>query len=208
MAAKKSTKKRKAKTSKKKATTTEVAVVAEVVEEKRQDTDQVVLNPKQALLLQLYYDPKSPTWGSARGSAIAAGFSENYANQFTYHKPEWFIGFHRKNSLIDKIETHFQEVMELPNITQAMGAFGPIEKKQVITEETGEVYKSGKRKGQPKTKKRTIKVPVYVPNVAVIKAKNEVAKIAAPAHDPDRYGKKSNTNNFIFNMTQDREKYA
>ena len=100
-----------------------------------------------------------------------------YANQFTYHKPEWFIGFHRKNSLIDKIETHFQEVMELPNITQAMGAFGPIEKKQVITEETGEVYKSGKRKGQPKTKKRTIKVPVYVPNVAVIKAKNEVAKI-------------------------------
>lgn len=205
MASKKATKKGNSKSprnkSNKKTETTEVTVV----EEKRQD---MVLTPRQALFLQLYHDKESPTWGNAKQSALAAGFSESMANQITYLRPQWFVDFCRQNSLIDKIEQHFTEVMNLPNVTQAMGAFGPIEKKQVIVEETGEVYKSGARKGQPKTKKKTVKVPVYVPNVAIIKAKNEVAKIAAPAHDPDRYGKKANTNNFIFNMTGDRQKYA
>lgn len=204
-------KKGKSKSPSKKATkkkTEEVAVA--VVEENKEVEERkaVELTPRQALFCQLYFDPQSPTWGSARGSALAAGFSESMANQITYLKPDWFVEFCRANSLIDKIEGHFQEVMNLPNVSQAMGAFGPIEKKQVIHEETGEVYKSGKKKGQPKTKKKTIKVPVMVPNVSVIKAKNEVAKIAAPAHDPDRYGKKPNNTNFIFNMTEDRQRFA
>lgn len=179
------------------------------VTEERQVSEPIKLTPKQALFLQYYLDPESKTWGSARGSALAAGFSESMANQITYLRPKWFVEFCSNTSLIDKIEGHFQEVMNLPNITQAMGAFGPLEKKEVIHEDTGEVYKSGKKKGQPKTKKKTIKVPVYVPNINVIKAKNEVAKIAAPAHDPDRYGKKAGGgNNFIFNMTEDRQKFA
>lgn len=213
MASKKATKKGNSKSprnnSNKKTETTEVTVV-----EKERKTNPNGVNqytdpdPRQALFLQLYFDHQSPTWGNAKQSALAAGYGESMANQITYLRPQWFVEFCRQNSLIDKIENHFAEVMNLPNVTQAMGAFGPIEKKQVIVEETGEVYKSGKRKGQAKTKKKTVKVPVYVPNVAIIKAKNEVAKIAAPAHDPDRYGKKANTNNFIFNMTGDREKYA
>lgn len=211
MASKKGNSKSPRKNSKK--TTTKAKAEVAVVEERRDEVenkdDVQILEPRQALFLQLYYDPKSPTWGNARGSAIAAGYDEDYANQITYRKPEWWLGFVRKQPLIDKIELHFDEVMSLPNVTQAMGAFGPIEKKTVIVEETGDVYKSGKKKGQPKTKKKTVKVPVYVPNVAIIKAKNEVAKIAAPAHDPDRYGKKaSGNNNFIFNISPDRERYA
>lgn len=196
----------------KKATTeakAEVAVVEERQDEDENKDDIQILEPRQALFLQLYYDPKSTTWGNARGSAIAAGYDENYANQITYRKPEWWLGFVRKQPLIDKIEQHFDEVMNLPSITPAMGAFGPITKTETIVEETGEVYKTGKRAGQPKTKKKRVKVPVYVPNINVIKAKNEVAKIAAPAHDPDRYGRKSGgNNNFIFNMTGDRERFA
>lgn len=188
-------------------TTTEVTVIPE--QDKSHEVDEgQVLSPQQALFLQLYYDPKSPTWGNARGSAIAAGFSEEYANQITYRKPAWWVGMVRTQNLMDKIEQHFDEVLSLPNITQAMGAFGPLETKQVIIEETGEVYKSGKRKGQAKTKKKTIKVPIFIPNVAIIKAKSEVAKLAAPAHDPDRYGKKAGNNNkFVFNMAVVRERY-
>lgn len=177
----------------------------QTVEEKRP----TVLTPRQALFCQFYFDHQSPTWGNARQSALKAGFDEAYANRITYDQPQWFSDFLRNNTLIDKIERHFTEIMSMPNITQAMGAFGPIEKTKVVVEETGEVYKTGAKKGQPKTRKVKIKVPVYVPNVALIKAKNEVAKIAAPAHDPDRYGRKqSGTNNFIFNMAADRQRFA
>lgn len=183
---------------------TETAV--SVVPEERQS--EVVLTPQQALFLQCYYDHQSPTWGNARQSALRAGFTDEYACSITYKMPKWWAEFVGKSSLIEKIERHFLEVLSMPNITQAMGAFGPIEKKEVIIEETGEVYKSGKKKGQPKTRKRTIKTPVYVPNIPLIKAKNEAAKIAAPAHDPDRYGRKQGGNKFVFNMAPDRERYA
>lgn len=180
-----------------------------VVEEKGLEADVgTILTPQQALFLQLYFDRESPTWGNAKQSAIRAGFSEEYANTITYLRPKWLSEFIGQRSLISKIEAHFDEVMNMPNVSQAMGAFGPIEKTEIIIEETGEVYKSGKKKGQKKTRKVKIKTPVMVPNISLIKAKNEVAKIAAPAHDPERYGKKAgNTNKFVFNMGPIKEKY-
>ncbi len=177
-----------------------------VVPEERQEVSQPT--PQQALFLEYYYDHHSPTWGNAKQSAIRAGYTEEFACTITYKMPKWWSEFVRQNSLIDKIEKHFQEVLSMPNITPAMGAFGPIEKKETVIQETGEVYKSGKRKGQPKTRRVTIKTPVYVPNIPLIKAKNEAAKIAAPAHDPERYGKKPGGNKFIFNMAPERQRFA
>lgn len=190
---------------------TEITVVKEIeqieVPEERQEVDKFA-DPRQALFLQLYYDRESPTWGNAKQSAIAAGFDYDYSCQITYRKPKWWLDFVRQENLVSLIEQHFTEVLTMPSVTQAMGPFGPIEKTETIIEETGQVYKSGKKKGQPVTRKKKIKVPVLVRDVSIIKEKTAVAKIAAPAHDPDRYGKKANTNNFIFNMTGDREKYA
>jgi len=203
--AKKATSKAKSKSPQTPKKVEETAVTILPAEERQESVE---LTPRQALFLQLYYDHHSPTWGNAKQSALKAGFSESMANQITYLKPQWFVDFCRQNSLINKIEAHFQEVMELPNITQAMGAFGPLERTEVVQEEVG-VYKTGKKKGQTKYKKVKIKTPIFVPNVQVIKAKNEVAKIAAPAHDPDRYGRKQGGGNkFIFNMAPDRERFA
>lgn len=166
-------------------------------------------DPRQSLFLQLYYDRESPTWGNAKQSAVAAGFDEDYADQITYRKPKWWLGFVRQEGMADLIEKHFHEVMTLPTVSQAMGAFGPITQTVVIDEPTGEVYKSGKRKGEMKTKKKKMKMPVMVPNISVIKAKTAVAKIAAPAHDPDRYGKKDQGNNvFNFNFKAIKNEYA
>lgn len=184
----------------KKATTAEVAVV-----EKR--AEEIVTDPRRALFLQLYYDRESPTWGNAKQSAISAGFDDDYANQITYRKPEWWLGMVRQSDIGSLIEQHVTEVLNMPIVTQAMGPFGPIMKTETIVEETGEVYKTGPRKGQPKTRKKKIKVPILVRDVSMIKEKTAVAKIAAPAYD-DRYKKANNTNNFIFNMTEDRQRFA
>ncbi len=190
-----------------KITPTELVTVED--KEKSLEVDEgTILTPQQALFLQLYYDRESPTWGNAKQSAIAAGFEYNYANQITYKRPEWWIGFVRQKSLISKIEEHFDEVMNLPNVSQAMGPFGPLTVTELRAEDTGEIYKTGKKKGQKKIRKVKVKIPVMIPNISLIKAKNEVAKIAAPAHDPERYGKKAgNTNKFVFNMAPTKEKY-
>lgn len=166
-------------------------------------------DPRQALFLKYYYDNTSPTWGSARGSAIAAGYDEDYANQITYRKPAWWLGFVRSQDISGLIEQHVHEVLSIPVVQQAMGAFGPIEKTEIIKEEAG-VYKTGPKKGQVKYKNTKIKTPVMVANLQVAKVKTEVMKLAAPAHNPDMYNrnKAGGGNKFIFNMMGDREKYA
>lgn len=182
-----------------------VATPAVLPEEKSivESKDAPILTEQQALFLNYYYDSESPTWYNAKQSAIKAGFGENYACQITYRKPDWWLDMVRRSPLIGKIEQHFDEVMNLPNVTQAMGAFGPIFTKEKVREQVG-YFKNGK----PKFKVKTIKTPVYVANTQIIKAKNEVSKIAAPAHDPDRYGKKAGNNNkFVFNMAVVKERY-
>lgn len=189
-------------------TTTEVTVIPEQDKSLEASESEIILTEQQALFLDYYYDPGSPTWYNAKQSAIRAGFGENYACQITYRQPDWWLDMVRRQPFIKKIEKHFDEVLNLPNTKHAIGLTGLLYRTEVYTEETNEVYKTGKRAGQKKTRKVKMKVPIIVADIAVIKAKNEVAKLAAPAHDPDRYGKKATNNNkFVFNMAPVREKY-
>ena len=159
-------------------------------------------DPRQALFLQLYYDNKSPTWGNAKQSAIAAGFGQEYANVITYKMPLWWSEFVRQTDIASLIEKHVSEVLTLPNVTQAMGAFGPITTTETIRVE--KTYKNGKTR----LVNKKIKVPVYVPNINVIKEKTAVSKLAAPAYDPDRYGKKDGPKfSFSYNRTEIVDKY-
>jgi len=179
-----------------------------VVQEKSLDLTEDVdrydsKNPRQALFLQLYFDHRSPTWGNAKQSAIAAGFSEEYADVITYQQPKWFSDFIGQQDIASLIEKHVAEVLNLPTVTQAMGAFGPI-----TTTETIKVEKTFKN-GKTRLVNKKIKVPVYVPNINVIKEKTAVMKIAAPAHNPEKYGKKTGgNNNFFFDMRQTKERYT
>lgn len=164
-------------------------------------------DPRQALFLNLYYDHTSPTWGNAKQSAIKAGYTEQFADRITYKMPQWWSGFIRQQDTASLIERHVTEVLSIPVVQQAMGAFGPLEKTEIIKEEIG-VYKTGPKAGQPKFKNVKIKTPIMVANMQVAKVKNDLIKIAAPAHNPDMYAKKINNNKFIFNMAPDREKFA
>lgn len=182
-------------------TTTEVTVIPE---ERLPNGEVEILTPQQSLFLKYYYDTGSPTRGDAKNSAIAAGFSEEYSSTITYKRPKWWsVLVGQENSVKDLIEQHIVETLTLPSVTQAMGAFGPVFNKEKVKEQVG-TFKNGK----PKFKVKTVKTPVFVPNIQVIKAKTEVSKLAAPAHDPDRYGKKAGNNNkFVFNMALVRERY-
>lgn len=177
-----------------------------IVEEKSLDSEQYdAANPRQALFLQLYFDPKSPTWGNAKQSAIAAGYSEEYADTITYLQPKWLSEYIGRIDIASLVEKHVVEVMTLPTVTQAMGAFGPLEKTEEVTEQVG-FYKNGK----PKFKKKKIKTPIMVANLGIIKEKTAVMKIAAPAHNPEKYGRQEGGNkfSFTFDMRGTRERYT
>jgi len=187
----------------KKAATKAVAIV----EKERSLVDEycdefVISDPRQTLFLQLYYDKASPTWGNAKQSAIAAGYTEEFACRITYKMPKWWSDFIRQTDIASLIEKHVAEVLTLPSVTQAMGAFGPI-----TTTETIKVEKVLKN-GTTKLVNKKIKVPVMIPHMGIIKEKTAVIKIAAPAYDPDRYGKKDGPKfSFSYNRTEIVEKY-
>lgn len=164
--------------------------------------DYDITDPRQALFLQLYYDKESPTWGNAKRSAMAAGFDTDYANQITYRRPKWWLEFVRQSDIASLIEMHVSEVLNLPNVTQAMGAFGPL-----TTTETIKVEKVLKN-GTTKLVNKKIKVPIYVPNIPLMKEKTAVSKLAAPAYDPDRYRQKAGGNKFVFNISPDRDRFT
>lgn len=189
-------------------TTTEVTVIPGNELSLDVDENKIILTPQQAFFMSCYSDPDSPTWGNAKQSAIRAGFSVEYANTITYLRPKWLSEFIGQQNLIKKIEGNFDDVLNMPNVSQAIGMTGPIFRTEIRIEETGEVYKTGKRAGQNKTRKIKEKVPVMVPNLKLIKEKIAIAKLAAPAHDPDRYGRKpANNNKFVFNMAPIKERY-
>lgn len=165
-------------------------------------------DPRKARFLIAYFNQDSPVHGNMKQSAIVAGFSEEYANNLSALMPKWLSDFIGRRDLGTEAENHMRMVMSLPIVKQAMGPFGPIEKTETITEDTGEVYKSGKKKGQRKTRKKKIKVPVLVYDVSMIKEKTAVSKIVLPAYKPDVYGKKEGSSvKFSYNVHEVRQRY-
>ena len=47
------------------------------------------LTPQQTEFLAHYLDPKSETYSNAKGSALKAGYSEEYAKNITGQLPNW-----------------------------------------------------------------------------------------------------------------------
>lgn len=97
-------------------------------------------DPRQKLTWELYVDPKSETFANAYRSAMKAGYTEGTSAQITTEN--WFSDKLRRMNLLSKAEKALDEVLDLPNQVQAMGAFGPIyegkgnDKKAVMTHAT------------------------------------------------------------------------
>lgn len=176
----------------------ETALTVDVIE----IPEYISTDPRKALFLRMYFDKESPTWGNAKQSAIRAGFSEEYADCITYQKPKWFTDFGQQQNFVDLAEGHLREVLTLPNVSQAMGAFGPLVKRIP----TGK-FEYKKIKGKRKKVEIFLEEPIIVPNTSVIKVKNEAAKLVLPAYNP-AYAKNAGPRvSFNFNVKAARERY-
>lgn len=77
-----------------------------------------ILNPQQELFLERYTNPKSPTFGNAVQSALAAKYSEDYANNITALMPDWLMENIGDMRRLKKAEKNLTEVQELPAINE------------------------------------------------------------------------------------------
>lgn len=75
-------------------------------------SNQYHLDPRQKLCWELYVNPKSETFGSARASAIKAGYTEETANQITV--ANWFLVKSRRSTLFEKAEKVLEDMLTMP----------------------------------------------------------------------------------------------
>lgn len=164
--------------------------------------NQYEIDPRQALFLAAYMDPKSETFSNALQSALKAGYSQEYAESITSKMPAWLSESVGSSAMVMQAEAHLKEVLAMPIVVQAMGAFGPLyEKKETMRKKT---YKNGKTR----MVKHIEKVPVMTINTTRVKEKTKVAEITLEAHAPATYGKQRGPKlSFTFNAHGARARY-
>lgn len=74
--------------------------------------NQYKVDPRQALFLQYYLDPKSKTFSNALQSALKAGYAQEYAERITAQMPTWLAEKLRDEYLISKAEENLREFLE------------------------------------------------------------------------------------------------
>lgn len=163
-------------------------------------------DPRQITFFVGYTDPESPTYSNAYQSAIAAGYSETYAKNITSRIPDRVAEIVRSELRVKKWEHHFDEVLEMPIITQAMGAFGPLFD-HIPTGEFEDIFNKKTKKIERKEVMR--KEPIMTYNTSRIKEKTKAGEVILSALKPSVYGKKSSPTQAIqINFGGMKDKYA
>jgi len=69
-------------------------------------------DPRQAVFLSYYLDPKSGTFSNAYQSAIKAKFSEEYAQNITGQMPTWLSEAISDQSMLSKAERNLDKFLD------------------------------------------------------------------------------------------------
>lgn len=72
-----------------------------------------ILTPQQELFLERYTNPKSPTFGNAKQSALEAKYSETYADNITTLLPDWLLENIGDMKRLKRAEKNLDEVQNL-----------------------------------------------------------------------------------------------
>lgn len=165
-------------------------------------------DPRQALFLSYYLDPTSPTFSNAKQSAIRATYSEEYADNITSQMPAWLSDSLGHARMVERAERHLDEVLGVPILVQAMGAFGPLFRKIP----TGQ-YKYVTKKGKRKKVEMFDEEPIMVYNPSLMREKEKAVEFVLAAHKKALYGKEPKQANspgiaIQVNVDRDREKFA
>lgn len=147
-------------------------------------------DPRQAMFLALYLDPKSDTFSNGLQSALAAGYSQEYAENLLAKMPAWLsdkVGEINRDRLLAKAERNLDAFLDIPTRVHAMGAFGKIyEKKESFTTKT-------LKNGKTKKVKKIEKVPVFVENGKLLEIKQKTTHFVAERVGKTHYGGKGDT---------------
>ena len=76
--------------------------------------NQYKVDPRQALFLSYYLDPKSETFSNALQSALRAGYEQEYAENITSLMPDWLSESIAELNMVHKAEKNLNNIMELP----------------------------------------------------------------------------------------------
>lgn len=75
--------------------------------------NQYSVDPRQALFLANYLDPKSKTFSNCKRAAIAAGYEEDYAQVLLSKMPTWLSTKVNQNYIVEKAENNLKEFVEM-----------------------------------------------------------------------------------------------
>lgn len=75
--------------------------------------NQYKLDPRQALFLAYYLDPKSETFSNGLQSALKAGYEEQTAKVLVSQCPNWLSEKLNDASMIDKAEKNLRDMLEM-----------------------------------------------------------------------------------------------
>ena len=92
--------------------------------------NQTVIDPRQGLFVQYYFDPESETFSNALQSALRAGYERDYAKNLTSTLPRW---------LVEKVEEYASSI---PDSLLTEKHLALLNKEEVVTKSnvtTGEV---------------------------------------------------------------------
>lgn len=129
-------------------------------------------DPRQALFLDNYLNPKSVTFSNCTASGLAAGYTQEYSENLVHLMPDWLskrLGDMNHEAMLRRAESNLKEIMELPTMVQAMGPFGPLFKMET---------KRVKVRGKWKIKKVPTE-PIMTFASPLLKLKNDASQFVA-----------------------------
>lgn len=75
-------------------------------------------DPRQALFLTYYLDPKSETFSNAKQSALKAGYSEEYSDNIMSLLPDWLSESIGDNELLQKAEKRLKQILDFEPVDE------------------------------------------------------------------------------------------
>jgi hypothetical protein len=76
--------------------------------------NQYEVDPRQALFLKNYLDPKSETFSNALQSGLRAGYSQEYSETLTAQMPDWLSESLGSEKMLKKAERNLDTILDLP----------------------------------------------------------------------------------------------
>lgn len=106
-----------------------------------------LLDPRQALFLEYYLKPGTPTFGNIYQSAIKAGYSESYADNFRTKTNEWLsgnVGEVTKQELVKKAKKVLNKTLDGDDIKLAQDTAKFVAKTDIEFSEKTDLTSNGK----------------------------------------------------------------